>query len=413
MDLTNPTSAELQAAIDDPNVVDINIYGDSTLEKIHYRGCILLRSTTTRKVINNYGILRLAIGNYTNDTHMFHSEVDGCQNITFNGGTFDGNWAAGNNSTEQIHGFNLVNAVNMRFNATTVQNFMGDGFKLAGNGANLKTKNVWINAAIIRNMGRGGITFQSQVEWVAINNCYFYHIEDQAIDFEPSGGVAADRPRYITIDGGGIEHFTNPRALTLSYSDRVTVSNFTIKGGDIQAVSPHNLTLRNVTIYGNPFANQVGAEATIEFAADCRNIVFENVEVYQASPYTAVEMKWNGGTRPNNFTWRGGGVNQPFPKTGLNCIAANNVTIDGVTFNGSATNAIAIASQNLNENIERFRVTNSNFTTWLHALWVSRGEAKQVFFTNNSTFNVTVPYKADVATVVEKLTKNCNLLVND
>jgi hypothetical protein len=260
---------------------------------------------------------------------------------------------------------------------------------------------------LTRDNGRSGFTIQRRLEWVYIANCHHKDNKDQSIDFEPTGVTdPTNRPRFIFIIGGGIEHSTAAHALTLSNSDYVTIANYYVYGC-VQGVNVWNLTMDNVRIFSNMPTEGKTPRKGIEFIRDTRNVALNNVHLEQRDDAIAVSFAYNNGAAPDGVTWRGGSLVQPFNRAGANMTSADNVSFGGVDFLGPGT-SIAVHSQQINGDIERLRVEGCNFANWEKGTRINSGNTGRVYRTANDYHNVAIPFEIAQNTTVGAVIEGLN-----
>lgn len=393
--LNGPTSQDLQAALDDPNISQIDIYGESELTRDGRWGCVELKGTHPR-IVNLYGKIKLKPLDYSGqgETHLFFSQASngGVANITFNYGVYDGQNAEGATGNEQMHCFNLIAARNIFFNNVTFQNAHGDAAKLTG-GYQIPNRNIQFNECSILNMGRDGITFQRLNDGIWITNCFFSGNSDQSIDYEPSGigGDPLKRPKNVFINGCYIEHNTNAAALTMTYADGIKISNCYIFGS-VQGVSPWNVEISNTTIHGNvivPGSNKPEKYA-FELTRDAKNILLTDVTVVSRNNVRPVRLVYNNDNAPDGFVWRGGSIVSTSSVGGLLSSIADNLVFDSVLFEGFGFGK-AIAVDNGGNLTNSLRVQNCRFRNYDDGVWINNGTINKVWHIQNSYESVVNP----------------------
>jgi hypothetical protein len=220
----------------------------------YYLGAILLTQGKYGITFKGYGkgvsVLKLAPGSYTDDCHIFLIR-DNVSNISFEDLTLDGSRGEHSVYVEQMHGIETNGGVkNLYIKNVEFKNTVGDGIRLLGYDSPDYNDKTWIEDCDFNNNGRSGVTVQRGTKSVWIKDNVFSGVQDQSIDFEPTGNESATE--YI-ITGNIIRHTSATEyAMTLggNQSRNVLISNNLFLGGSIYAQNADKIKFNNNTIEG-------------------------------------------------------------------------------------------------------------------------------------------------------------------
>lgn len=191
---------------------------------------------------------------------------------SFLGLTFDGSQDTIQATHEQTHLLQIEQSRRIIVKNCEFKNVKGDGIKIVGESATNPVDDMLIDSSSFLDCGRSGITCQRSFKNTRIVDNYFTRINDQSIDFEPTGGGA---PRQIVIANNIIDNTNGSVAVALSGVSGVDLTtDILFESNVINNGYVFSTDNRNLAIRGNRISAPSG-KAALELSRAQQDIVIE------------------------------------------------------------------------------------------------------------------------------------------
>jgi nitrous oxidase accessory protein NosD len=342
-------------------------------------------------------VLRMAPGNtYSGDAHFI--SIERSTGITIRDLTVDGNRTNVTYVDEQSHGIELDGSSNVRIERVLATGMHGDGVRLLGLIDPIITwvEHVWIEDCQFSHNGRSGIAVQRLVRDVTIRGNTFTHIQDQAIDMEPSAAneLTDVAPRNFKITNN---RFYDTATLSLTITgvgngDRardIVVSDNEFDGTGIFIFNAVDVRIERNTIRSGyqwaPIEARKYSENLwiIENELDSSGASADKAAIVLAYHTSAAPI----GVHVLNNNIRSG-VNP-----GFSARDAEHLEIAGNTFSGQGDKGINIQDINLNTPLSDFKIENNRINGYHTGVRVvSDSDIMTDVCVRNNTFTDVVEY---------------------
>ncbi len=282
-------------------------------------------------------VLQVEGGTYVGTFYLLH--IFGEAQCRITNLTLDGNFDNIVSAHEQTHLLQIRDSSDVIVENVEFINSYGDGIRLLGNipPATI-VNNVVIDRCRFEACHRDGVTFQRGVYAARVTNCYFIDIDDQSIDFEPSGGAESDMPQYNLIANNVFDNQNGISAdgivVTLSGNDgtqrnsRTLFVNNTLRNGRIHSVYFYNLTIANNWIQGP------SGDAAIDLSRTADYTIISGNHIYSPD-HVGILVESASSLDPQKLIIDGNAIEAAISGIQLNGVHASRVTNNQITGDSS------------------------------------------------------------------------------